>query len=80
MRGSVMVILPRRRCSMKDRNHAAAAAHHVAVARTTEARVPRAGVGIGLHEQFFCAQLGGAIKIDRIHGFVGAEGENAPYP
>ena len=64
---------------MKHRNHAAPAAHHVAVARATEARVLRPGVGVGLHEHFFRAKFGGAIKIDRIYGFVGAQGQNSMH-
>ena len=63
----------------KNRNHAAPASHHVAVTRTTEARISSARIGISLHKHFFRAQLGGAIKIDRIHRLVGAERQNAAH-
>ena len=77
MRGSVMVILPRLRCSMKHRDHAAPAAHNVAVAGATEAGVLRPGVGVGLDEHFLGAKFGGAVKVDGIDRFVGAQGQNA---
>ena len=39
----------------------------------------RAGIGIGLHEHFLRAQLGGAVEIDRVDGLVGAEREDAAH-
>jgi hypothetical protein len=33
-----------------------------------------------LHKHLFRTQLGGAVKIDRIHGFIGAERQNAAHP
>ncbi len=46
-------------------NHAAPAAHDVAVAGATEARVLGAGVGVGLDKHFLRAKFGGAVEIDR---------------
>src|SRR6266550_2289788 len=44
----------------KHWNHTAPAAHHVAVARTAEARVLRSSIGIGLNKHLLRAELGGA--------------------
>src|SRR6185437_2557064 len=53
--------------------YASAAADNVSVARATEPRVLRARIGIGLHEHFFRAQLGGPVKIDGVNSLVSAE-------
>ena len=63
----------------KDRNYAAAAANYVAVTRATESRILRAGVCVGLYEHFFRAQLGGAVEIDGIDRFVGAQRHNPAH-
>ena len=68
-----MVSLPFWRCWMKIGHHAAAAAHHVAVAHAGKAGGRAGGIGVALHEQLFGRQLGGAVQIDRVDGFVGAE-------
>src|SRR5208282_3722381 len=70
--------LPAPALIQKNRDDAAVAAHHVPVARTTEAGI-RASIRIGLHKHFFCAQFGGAIQIDRINRLVGAERQNAAH-
>ena len=57
-------------------NYAAPAANYIAVAGATEACILLAGVGVGLHEHFFRAKFCCAIKIDRVHGFIGAQRQN----
>ena len=57
----------------KHWDHASAASDHVAVSRTTKARISRPRVCICLHEHLLCAQFGCAIKIDRVHGLVGTQ-------
>ena len=74
-----MVILPALALLQENWNHAAPAAHHVAVAGATETRILGARVGIGLHKNFFRAQLGCAIKVDRIHSLVCTQSENAAH-
>ena len=63
----------------EHRNHAAPAAHHVAVAGATEARVLGPGVGVGLHKHFLGAKFGGAVKIDGIDRFVRAQRQNSMH-
>ena len=64
---------------LENGDHAAPAAHHVAVTGATETSILRPGIGIGLHEHFLGAQLGCTVKINRVDRFVGAEGENAAH-
>ncbi len=71
--------LPAPALFQKNRDHASPAAHHVPIARTTEARIFRACIGIGLHKHLLRAQLGGAVEIDRIHRLVGRERQNATH-
>ena len=71
------MIRPRLRCSMKHRDHAAAAADHVSIPRATEASLLCPRIGIGLYKHLFGAQLGRSVQIDRIHCLVGAESQDA---
>src|ERR1700722_4162315 len=63
----------------KNRNDASAAAYYVAVPGATESCISSASVGIRVHKHFFGAELGRAVEINRIDGFVGAEGENTAH-
>src|SRR5438270_13837557 len=56
----------------EDGNHSAAAADDVTVAHATETRLLSASIRIRLHEHFLGTQLGCAVKIYRVYGFVGA--------
>src|SRR5581483_11347461 len=51
---------------LKKRNHAAAAAHDVAVAHHAEARAVAPRVAVGGDEELVGAELGGAVEIDRV--------------
>src|ERR1700758_4444971 len=62
----------------KHGNHAATAAHDIAIASATETSILSAGIGIGLHKHFFRAQLCRAVEINGIYGLVCAQGQNAP--
>ena len=57
----------------------AAATHHIAIARTTEAGLLRSRVGVSLYKHFFGAEFGCAVKIDRIDRFVRAQSNNTMY-
>src|SRR5580704_8200367 len=64
---------------LENRNHAATAAQHIAVARTTESSVLRAGIGVRLHEHFLGAEFSRAVQINGIYCLVGAQGQNAAH-
>ena len=63
----------------KHRNHAAPAAHDVAVAGATETRVLSSSIGVGLNKHFLGAKLGGAVKIRRIHRFVRTQRQHSMH-
>src|SRR5208282_5028407 len=71
--------LPASPLLQKHRNHAAAAAYDVPIARAAEARIFRTRISVRLHKHFLRAQLGGAIQIDGIHRLVGAERQDAAH-
>lgn len=60
----------------EERDDRASASNHVAVADHGEASAALAGVVVGGDEDFVRAELGGSVKVDRIHGFVGGEGDD----
>src|SRR5581483_9926086 len=55
---------------LKYGDNTSAATHNVAISSATEARILTPGVGIGLNEHFFRAQLGGAVQIYWIHSLI----------
>src|SRR5262249_21995753 len=64
---------------LKNWYHATPASDYIAITRTAEARILRSRIGIGLHKHFLGAEFGRAIQVDRIHRFIGAERQHAPY-
>src|SRR6266850_1362911 len=61
----------------KHWNHTATGAHHVAVTRTTEARVLHSGVGIRLDKHLLGTKLGRTVQVHRINGLIRAQCNNA---
>ena len=57
----------------EDRHHAAAAAHHVAVAHAAQTGPHIASIGIAGNHQLFGRQFGSAVQIHRRDRFIGAE-------
>ena len=59
------------RLFFENRNHAAATAHHVAVAHRRKNRVLPAGVRVAVGEELLGAELRRPVQIDRIGSLVG---------
>ena len=70
---------PRQLLLLKNRDHASPAPHHISITRATEPRLLGTRVGIGLHKHFLGAQLRGAVQVDRVDGFIGAQSKNPPH-
>src|SRR6266545_299019 len=68
---------PRGALGREERDHAAAAADHIAVAHHGEGGASRVTVHVPLHEELLRAELGGAVEIEGATGLVGT---HADYP
>src|SRR5713101_5181303 len=73
IRRSVIVILPRLRCSRNMGITLPAAAQDISVAHTTKPGLASARIRIRLHKHLLRAELRGPVKVDRVDRLVGAE-------
>ncbi|MPN26659.1 hypothetical protein SDC9_174084 [bioreactor metagenome] len=53
--------------------HRSAAAHHIAIPHAGEAHIAPASVGVGLDDELFGGQFGGAVQVDGVDRFISAE-------